>query len=100
MILTLAIAQGLDALTLAGMVVLGLPEGNPFVAELLARAGLGPVLALKVALVVLVVATIRVCLDRPRGARVGTARALGLIALSAGVVGTVSNLATIAWWPG
>ena len=94
MILSIAIANSLDALTLAAMVGLGMPEGNPFVSALLAEGGIIPVLALKLAAVVLVVATVRVT-----GRRVRTARILSLIALSAGIVGTLSNVATLAWWP-
>jgi hypothetical protein len=94
MIAVLAIAQGLDALTLAGMLALGMPEGNPLVAQLLAHGGLPPVLALKAAAIILVLATIRICRGRRR-----TVRAVGLVAVVAGLVGTASNLASIAVWP-
>jgi hypothetical protein len=94
MIALLTVANTLDALTLAGMLALGLPEGNPLVAQLLAHGGLAPVLALKAAAIVLVLTTIRICRGRRR-----TVRAVGLVAVVAGLVGTASNVVSIAVWP-
>jgi hypothetical protein len=94
MLFAVGSAQGADAITFVRMVRdWGLAaEANPFVARLAALGDVLPLLALKVALVVLVVAVFVIVARRHpvAGSLVAT------LAVAAGLLGAFSNVAVIA----